>query len=49
MAGGKGCIERRIEGLLVFFRLSVTVVSVEGKIRIHLANYRVILGTEVEG
>ena len=49
MAGGKGCIERRIEAFLMFFRLFVTAVSVEGKICIHLADNRVILRTEVEG
>ena len=49
MPGGKGWVERRIESLLVVFGLSVSVVSMEGKIRIHLADDGVILGAKVEG
>ena len=48
MAGGKGWVEGGTEILLVVFGLSVTIISVEGKVRIHLADYRVILGAEVE-
>ena len=45
MPGRKGWVEV----LLVVFGLSVTIISVEGKICIHLADYRVILRAEVEG
>ena len=49
MPGGKGWVKSRTETLLFVLSLFVTVVSVKSEISIHLADYRVVLGAEVEG